>query len=89
MMADGDGGSRLVVEVGSGDRRRALEALRDRLAADLDVAPATVSAQLAAQLRACLADIASLPVEVSGSVVDDLIARRKARRADAAKMVGP
>ena len=74
----------LVAEVGSGDHRRALEALRDRLAADLDVAPPTVSAQLAAQLRATLAEIAGLPVVVSGSVVDDLIARRKARGAKTA-----
>ncbi len=79
-----ESGSVLVVEVGSGDHRRALEALRDRLAADLDVAPPTVSAQLAAQLRATLAELAGLPVVISGSVVDDLIARRKARGAKTA-----
>lgn len=77
-----------VGEVGSGDRRRALEALRDRLAADLDVAPVTVAAQIAGQLRAVLADIAGLPGVVERSASDDLAKRRKARRAAAAKMVG-
>lgn len=67
----------------SGDQRVALEALRDRLARDLDVAPPQVSAQLAAQLRATLAELAALPAPETKSVVDDIAARRAARRAAA------
>ena len=67
----------------SGDQRRALEALRDRLARDLDLAPPQVSAQLAAQLRATLAELAALPAQETKSVVDDIAARRAARRAAA------
>lgn len=71
------------VAAASGDQRVALEALRDRLARDLDVAPPQVSAQLAAQLRATLADLAALPAPETKSVVDDIAARRAARRAAA------
>lgn len=67
----------------SGDQRLALEALRDRLARDLDMAPPQVSAQLAAQLRATLAELAALPAQETKSVVDDIAARRAARRAAA------
>ena len=44
----------------SGDTRAALEALRDTLASLLDTTEAQVHAQLAAQYRATLADIAAL-----------------------------
>lgn len=67
----------------SGDQRQALEALRDRLARDLDVAPPQVSAQLAAQLRATLSELAALPAQETKSVVDVIAARREARRAAA------
>lgn len=78
----------IVVAAGSGDRRAALEALRDKLARDLDEAPASVSAQLAAQFRATVAELAELPVPGERSVVDDLERRRADRRAAAAKVVG-
>jgi len=67
----------------SGDRRRLLEAIRDRLARDLDLAPAVVSAQLAAQLRATSAELDSLPAPEETSVIDQIAARRAARRAAA------
>ena len=45
----------------SGDLRAALETLRDTLAELLDSTEANVHAQLAAQYRATLADLAALP----------------------------
>lgn len=44
----------------SGNRREALEALRDTLAGLLDTTEAQVHAQLAAQYRATLADLEAL-----------------------------
>lgn len=73
-----------VVDVAmTGDRLATLEAVRDRLAADLDAAPPTVSAQLAAQLTKVLAEIAELSGAQKVSVLDDLADRRKARLAEA------
>lgn len=68
----------------SGDRVRALEELRDSLASAVDGAPMTVVAQLSAQYRACLAELAELAsvVEVVAKH-DELKARRAARRAAA------
>ena len=63
----------------SGDRRKALEQLRDTLAGDLDVADPNVRAQLAGQYRACLAELAALPV-AQRSTLDDLAARRAERK---------
>lgn len=65
----------------SGDRRRTLEALRDHLADSLDAASPGVAAQLAGQLRQTLLDLDSLGEEGAPSPVDELIARRRARRA--------
>ena len=45
----------------TGDLRAALETLRDTLAELLDSTEANVHAQLAAQYRATLADLAALP----------------------------
>lgn len=45
----------------SADQRLALEVLRDTLAAQLDATEAQIHAQLAAQYRATLADLAALP----------------------------
>ena len=77
----------LRVEVASGDQRRALEALRDRLASEIDRADekgVAVLAQIAAQLRAVLKELAGLPEAKAVSKADELAARRKARRAKAA-----
>lgn len=61
----------------SGDRRRALEALRDTLADLLDTTESQVHAQLAAQYRATLADLAALEQPDAGrGTVDELKHRR-------------
>jgi hypothetical protein len=62
-----------------GDRLATLEAMRDRLAADMDVAPPTVSAQLAAQLSKVLAEIAELSKSKKVSSIDELAKRRSDR----------
>lgn len=64
-------------------RREALEALRDKLAADIEVAPIGVSAQLAAQLRATLAELDTLDAPVEVTLEDELAARRQDRLAGA------
>ena len=68
--------------VKEGDHRASLLALRDHLAerllsADKDAAP------IARQLTIVLAQIASLPASESGSKLDEIAARRAARRAKA------
>lgn len=66
----------------SGNIRAALVALRDTLAEQLDMTEAQIHAQLAAQYRATLADIAALDAaqpEAKESVLDEITARRKAR----------
>jgi hypothetical protein len=70
----------LVEAAESGDRRAALEALRDRLATAIVGASASKLAPLANQLRAVLADLDGLPVAKGASVVDDLASRRTDRR---------
>ena len=63
----------------SGSRRRLLEALRDKLARDIEIAGPGVVAQIASQLRATVEELESLPVE-TGSVIDEITARRKNRK---------
>lgn len=65
------------------DRRARLEALRDRLEAAVRDAGHRDLAPLAARYQAVLADLASLPVVTEVDDVDDLVARRRARRAGA------
>jgi molecular chaperone GrpE (heat shock protein) len=66
-----------------GDKRAALEAIRDRLAAELTRARGQAAAAVAKELRATIDAIEALPGgEVSA--VDDLAAKREKRRADAA-----
>lgn len=64
----------------SGDQRAALEALRDKLAADMEQAEPAVVAQIAGQLRATLKDLAALPPVAGGSKLDEVKQRREARR---------
>lgn len=66
----------------SDDRLRALKQLRDTLAEQLDVTANSVHAQLAAQYRECLREIAEIEgaVPAKESPLDD-IARRRAKRA--------
>ncbi|MGW4476845.1 hypothetical protein ACWENQ_44940 [Nonomuraea sp. NPDC004354] len=66
-----------------GDKRAALEAIRDRLAAELVRAKGQAAAAVAKELRSTIDAIEALPGgEVSA--VDDLAAKRATRRADAA-----
>lgn len=68
----------------SGDHRATLEAIRDRLAIDLDAAGPNVSPQIAARLQAVIGELQALPVAAEQSASDDLAAKRAARRATAA-----
>lgn len=78
---------KLPTEVASGDRRRALEALRDRLAKELEheaeagfclecKRSSSSVAPLAKQLRDTMAELAALPVAREGTVLDELAKRR-------------
>jgi hypothetical protein len=62
-----------------------LEAIRDQLAAQLELAEPAVAAQIAGQLRATLKDLAALPAVKEGSKLDEVKQRREARRRAAAK----
>jgi hypothetical protein len=66
----------------SGDHRASLEALRDLLAEQMGMADPNVVPQYAARLQAVLAELAALPA-LERTEVDDLVDRRKARRAAA------
>lgn len=63
----------------TGELRKALEALRDTLAGDLDACESNVRAQIASQYRQVLADIAALPPVdgVAKSKRDELKERRE------------
>ena len=66
----------------SNDRRAALVALRDTLATMLDQTEAQIHAQLAAQYRATLAEIAELDLAANGKpkgIRDELKERREGR----------
>lgn len=66
----------------SGVRLRALETLRDTLAAQLDLTEAQIHAQLAAQYRATLAEIDEIKgvkPESKGLSVDELRKRRESK----------
>lgn len=63
----------------TGDRRKTLEAMRDKLATDMEEAPPAVVAQIAGRLSAVMAELDALPAE-ERSRSDELAERRKARR---------
>lgn len=70
--------------IAQGNRRKSLEALRDHLAKELEDSPATVAiAPMAKELRAVIEELDSLPLGKEDSPVDDLTAKRDARRAAA------
>lgn len=73
----------LVAEVASGDRRRALVALRNRLAQELTVAEGRNVAAIAGQLQKVLDAIDALPDETEKSNVVDFAARVADKRAQA------
>ena len=70
--------------VASGDYRASLEALRDHLAASVEVVDADKKAPLAKQLADVLDKLANLPAEKGRSTFDDLAARRRSRKPKAA-----
>jgi hypothetical protein len=71
---------RFLDEMASGDLRRALEALRDRLAVELDQTSGHGVASLARVLLDVLRDIGKLPVPSSErSFAEELDERRRAR----------
>ena len=67
----------------SGDRRKVLEAMRDKLAADFDEAPPAVVAQIAGRLSAILAELEELGSPGKVSSLDELASRRTDRLAAA------
>jgi hypothetical protein len=72
----------------TGDRRKTLEAMRDKLARDMDEAPAAVVAQIAGRLSAILTELDEMPDTEKRSTLDELVARRQNRIA-AAESVEP
>lgn len=66
----------------SGDRHQALVALRDRLAAAIDVCEPKDLAALSRQLVAVTSEIEELAEPEHGTLADQLAARRAARLAD-------
>lgn len=66
------------------DRRKRLEALRDRLEAAIEAASDRDLAPLAARYQSVLADLAALPAVKDSDGIDDLSAARRRRRAAAA-----
>jgi hypothetical protein len=66
----------------SGDRRRTLEAMRDKLADDMDAAPPAVVAQIAGRLAAILAELEGMATG-KVSTLDELASRRTDRLAEA------
>lgn len=73
--------------VAGGDLRRSLEAVRDRLATELDTASPKDAAAIARQLTAVLEKLDKLPGagevtpldRIAGAVTDELAARRDRR----------
>ena len=74
----------LVDAVAGGDRRKSLEAIRDKLAAELRDTVGRDAAALAKELRAVISELDGLPGGKERSTVDELAARRAGRLADAA-----
>ena len=62
----------------TGDRRKTLEAMRDKLALDMDAAPPAVVAQIAGRLSAVMEELDSLGSE-KVSMLDELANRRQDR----------
>ncbi|UBU11614.1 hypothetical protein [Nonomuraea gerenzanensis] len=75
--------SDLASTVQGGDRRAALEGIRDKLAVELADASGRDAAVIAKELRATIAELESLPGGKGVNPVDDLTARRARRIADA------
>ncbi|WP_433519051.1 hypothetical protein ACQP2T_28140 [Nonomuraea sp. CA-143628] len=74
----------LVETVEGGNRRASLEAIRDKLAAELRETAGRDAAVIAKELRATIAELDGMPGGKERSTVDELAARRADRIADAA-----
>ena len=79
----------LLEEIKSGDRRRALVAMRDELAAHMSAAGPNVVAQIAARLQAVLTELAGMPEEKSSAkgappTADEVRRQREKRRSTTA-----
>ena len=74
--------TRIDVAAKTGDRRKTLEAMRDKLAADMEEAPPAVVAQIAGRLSAVMAELDDMPAKEK-SRSDELAKRREERRAAA------
>jgi hypothetical protein len=68
----------------TGDRRKTLEAMRDKLARDMDEAPPAVVAQIAGRLSAILAELDGMAKPGKVSTLDELDKRRQDRIATTA-----
>lgn len=79
----GDSASELRKVIRSGDRRRSLEAIRDRLAAELQDAEGRDVAPISKELRAVIDQLDRIPGGKEVSKRDELAARRARRLADA------
>lgn len=71
-----------LVQAVGGDRKAALEAIRDRLAAELTRARGTGAAAIARELREVLTELEAIP-DPEVSPVEQLLRRRAERRAAA------
>lgn len=67
----------------SGDRRKILEAVRAKLAVELDAADAPFVAPIAARLQSVMVELEELGAGKPAGVVDELVKRRAGRRAGA------
>lgn len=65
----------------SGDRQQALAALRDLLAAHLELSPPSYVAGLSKQLAEVMRELDAIPPKEQQTVVDDLAGQRAKRRA--------
>lgn len=74
---------RISTVITEGDRRASLEAIRDKLARELQVARGRATPAIARELRATLAEIDALPGGKEVDPVDELARRRADRIADA------
>jgi hypothetical protein len=83
-MAPRKAAATLKTAVAKGDHKASLEALRDRLAVEIERCEGSAVAALAKQLSDVLAKLAAMPNQREKSPVDELSRRRTTRRAKAA-----
>jgi hypothetical protein len=77
-------GTRISDAAESGDRRATLEAIRDKLSAELSKEVGRATAPIAKELVAVLRELDGIATAERKTTVDDLANRRATRRASAA-----